>query len=283
MLLNDVTFLLDESISKLAEIHERQIQVLDADNTATTNLNGRSEGEAQERGQGLRTLERQCESYLQLAMSTLDMLEYLTSEIVEPFLRAEVVDRLAAMLSYNLVQMVGPKAASLKVRNPEKYHWEPRTVLSLLVGVFLNMTDDDKSREGEAFLYSVARDTRSFNACTFKRAAEILCRHSIRPLSDISRFEKVIIRISELARQVQVNEASIDIPEEFLDPLMFTLMKDPVRLETSKMIVDRATIVAHLLNDSTDPFNRMPLSLDQITPIDDLRRRIEDFLSFQHK
>ena len=51
-----------------------------------------------------------------------------------------------------------------------------------------------------------------------------------------------------------------------LDPLMDTLMTDPVLLPTSETIMDRAVITRHLLNSSTDPFNRMPLSMDQLVP-----------------
>jgi ubiquitin conjugation factor E4 B len=40
-----------------------------------------------------------------------------------------------------------------------------------------------------------------------------------------------------------------DAPYEFMDPLLDTLMRDPVRLPTSGNIVDRATIAQHLLND----------------------------------
>ena len=47
---------------------------------------------------------------------------------------------------------------------------------------------------------------------------------------------------------------------------MFTVMKDPVLLPTSKTIIDRATIKSHLLSDSKDPFNRAPLSIDQVVP-----------------
>jgi hypothetical protein len=42
-----------------------------------------------------------------------------------------------------------------------------------------------------------------------------------------------------------------DAPDEFLDPLLSTLMRDPVRLPTSGNIVDRSTIAQHLLNDET--------------------------------
>lgn len=42
------------------------------------------------------------------------MLQYLSGEVVEPFMVNEVVDRLAAMLDYNLAQLVGPKCTELK-------------------------------------------------------------------------------------------------------------------------------------------------------------------------
>jgi ubiquitin conjugation factor E4 B len=217
---------------------------------------------------GLRTLERQCESYLQLATSTLDMLEYFTSEILDPFVRPEVVDRLAAMLCHNILQMVGPKCTNLKVQTPEKYHWEPRVVLRLLVGSLLNMS------RRETFLQAVARDTRSFSVATFSRAAAILRRHSICGTSDIMRLERIAKRVVEIAEQ----EDEREVPDEFLDPLMFTVMREPVRLPTSNMVVDRSTIVAHLLNDPTDPFNRKPLSLEQTIPEKDLAERIAQFL-----
>ena len=53
-----------------------------------------------------------------------------------------------------------------------------------------------------------------------------------------------------------------DAPEEFLDPLMFNLMEDPVELPDSHTIIDRITIKRHLLNDPHDPFNRAPLALE---------------------
>lgn len=43
-------------------------------------------------------------------------------------------------------------------------------------------------------------------------------------------------------------------------------------------MVDRSTIKAHLLSDSKDPFNRMPLKLEDVQPDDALRAEIEAFL-----
>jgi hypothetical protein len=53
---------------------------------------------------------------------------------------------------------------------------------------------------------------------------------------------------------------------EMIDPLMFTLMNDPVILPTSKTRIDRQTIKSHLLSDATDPFNRAPLKIEDVLP-----------------
>ena len=52
---------------------------------------------------------------------------------------------------------------------------------------------------------------------------------------------------------------------------MYTLMRDPVTLPSSRAVVDRSTIKSHLLSDSKDPFNRVALSLEEVIPSMSLR------------
>lgn len=42
-------------------------------------------------------------------------------------------------------------------------------------------------------------------------------------------------------------------------------MDDPVILPSSGKIMDRPVIIRHLLNSQTDPFNRQPLSENDLT------------------
>jgi hypothetical protein len=58
---------------------------------------------------------------------------------------------------------------------------------------------------------------------------------------------------------------SIDI-SCVIDPLMFTVMRDPVILPSSKTTMDRSTIKSHLLSDSKDPFNRAALAIEDVIP-----------------
>lgn len=46
------------------------------------------------------------------------------------------------MLNFNLQQLCGRKCKDLKVRNPDKYGWEPRRLLSQLVDIYLHLDCD---------------------------------------------------------------------------------------------------------------------------------------------
>ena len=61
-----------------------------------------------------------------------------------------------------------------------------------------------------------------------------------------------------------------------LDPLLATLMNDPVKLP-SGITIDRPVIVRHLLNVPLDPFNRQALTVDMLVPDVELKARIEEW------
>lgn len=55
-------------------------------------------------------------------------------------------------------------------------------------------------------------------------------------------------------------------------------MLDPVILPSSKISVDRTTIARHLLSDQTDPFNREPLTMDQVISDSTLKEKIDAWI-----
>ena len=58
-------------------------------------------------------------------------------------------------------------------------------------------------------------------------------------------------------------------------------MEDPVELPNSKTIIDRLTIKKHLLNDPHDPFNRSPLTLEEVVERPDIKDQIEEWKAIQ--
>lgn len=95
-------------------------------------------------------------------------------------------------------------------------------------------------------------------------------------MGEISDFA---VRVGHMEREEKANqEVLADAPDEFLDPIMSTLMGDPVILPSSKVTVDRTTIARHLLSDQSDPFNRSPLTMDQIRPDEELKAKITEWI-----
>lgn len=95
-------------------------------------------------------------------------------------------------------------------------------------------------------------------------------------MGEISDFA---IKVSQLEKEEIENQKALeDAPDEFLDPIMSTLMTDPVILPSSHVTVDRTTIARHLLSDQTDPFNREPLTMDQVKTDTTLKEKIESWV-----
>lgn len=114
---------------------------------------------------------------------------------------------------------------------------------------------------------------RAFFSIFFIRIVRIGGGQLVGEISDFA------VKVSQLEKQEIENQKALeDAPDEFLDPIMSTLMFDPVVLPSSHVTVDRTTIARHLLSDQTDPFNREPLTMDQVKTDAILKEKIESWV-----
>uniref|UniRef100_H2Y6Z0 Ubiquitin conjugation factor E4 B n=1 Tax=Ciona savignyi TaxID=51511 RepID=H2Y6Z0_CIOSA len=184
----------------------------------------------------------------------------------------ELADRLAAMLNLNLQQLCGPKCKNLKVKKPEKYGFEPKKLVELLTDLYLHLDCPE-------FIACLANDERSYRKELYDTAVARMEKSTIKTSMDIEHFKDLARRVEEC--RIKLNKAEVDygeIPDEFKDPLMDTLMRDPVLLPTSGTVMDRSIILRHLLNSSTDPFNRQELTEDMLKPETNLKKRIDNWI-----
>ncbi|KAF1928714.1 ubiquitin conjugation factor E4 [Didymella exigua CBS 183.55] len=261
LLLNDVTFVLDESFTAFTQMHEISKEL-----KADPNM---EQAARQEKEEKLSAAQGKAKSYMQLTNETVAMLKLFTEALADSFTKKEVVVRLAHMLDYNLEALVGPKKSSLKVDNPEEYGWNPRQMLAELTDVYLNLQDK------QSFIDAVATDGRSYRSEYWIEAHKIMAKFHLKNDQQLQQWEAMARNISATKEAADVEEADLgEYPDEYTDPLMATLMEDPVTLPISKQIVDRSTIKSHLLSDPHDPFNRSPLKIEDVIPNDLLRDEI---------
>jgi ubiquitin conjugation factor E4 B len=261
MLLNDATYVLDEAFTKFPKMRtlERELE----DSSLSTE-------DRQKREEELQTLGNQATSYMQLANETLEMMKLFTEALSEAFTMPEIVSRLASMLNYNLETLAGKKAAAeLNVSQKDKYHFRPIQLISDFVEIYLNLGSSP------IFIDAVAADGRSYKPEVLDKVSKILTSRHQRDPADMAKWDRLKAKFL-LAKQ-QLDQAELDlgdIPPEFEDPIMGDLMKDPVLLP-SQHIVDRSTILQHLLSDPMDPFTRQPMTIDDAIPQTDLKEKIQ--------
>lgn len=73
----------------------------------------------------------------------------------------------------------------------------------------------------------------------------------------------------------------INYPEEFLDPLLYVPIVEPIMLPDIKEIHDRVAIVSQIHESGCNPYNRKPLTLEQLeeyNKLPEIVEKIKDFI-----
>ncbi|OQR88057.1 hypothetical protein ACHHYP_07663 [Achlya hypogyna] len=127
------------------------------------------------------------------------------------------------------------------------------------------------------FLAALAADGR-FESVRFRRAAVLL--RSDPSLTNLWRdkFVEVVDHTEALVQRQAAMESQLgSVPDEYLDPILHTLMLHPVQLPSGH-IVDRSMIERHLLSANVNPFSREPLTMEMLLPCTELQAQIHRFV-----
>ena len=251
---------------------------------------------------------RKCTVMFELSVTLTRVLEFLTKELPEVFLEAQSLDlrRLTETLVFVLGHAtVGPDAAlfdrALLAHVAPSDKVSRAAILAPVAGILLNL-DTAASEAAERL-----------EACVESKCVESIAAELARSNADVAQLEflgefswtdhfffpaetpgeskeskstpRVLTQLRDFVRRVCATREDVEraretedarsIPDAFVDPIMQTVMTDPVTLPGSGQVVDRATIRRHLLGDRTDPFSRSPLDESMLVPADELRRSIE--------
>ncbi|KAG7308621.1 hypothetical protein JYU34_005843 [Plutella xylostella] len=268
LLMNDAIFLLDEALGNMAQIRTMQAQQESGAWATQT---------AQEREQNITNLSHvgmlaRFDNIL--GKHTVRTLARLTAHTPALYCHPTLVERIASMLNYFLLNLVGPNKKNFKVKDMKEFEFDPASTVLDISRMYVELGANER------FCAAVSDDGRSYSPQLFTLAEAVLVR--IGGGSLIGSLQDVATRVASIAEQRQRDEEILaNAPDEFLDPIMSTLMRDPVLLPSSRTTVDRTTIARHLLSDQSDPFNRSPLSMDQVKSNTELKERIHAWIEEQ--
>lgn len=176
LLMNDAVFLLDESLSNMAQIRTMQ----------TARENGEWDNlPAEERTQNL--------GYINhlgmiarfdniLGRETIHTLELLTSEISIVFTHSTMVNRVAAMLNYFLYNLVGPNKKNFKVKDQREYEFDPANTVLNICKIYVHLYESD------SFCLAISQDGRSYSPQLFTLAEDVLGNDRIRGVCVVFNF-----------------------------------------------------------------------------------------------
>ena len=97
-------------------------------------------------------------------------------------------------------------------------------------------------------------------------------------LETIENFNMLIKKIDDF--EIQEEENYDNIPDEYLDPIGNILIKNPIILPSSNVIMEEEIIKKHLLYHNFDPFNREELNINMLKEYnqkDEIKKKIEIF------
>ena len=260
-LLNDTNHWLEEGLSLLGSIKNYETKV------GRGQFPKEDEVKAHEKDEGV------CKANFQLANECIWIVKQISDWARESFNNEVFTSRMATSLNFVMNKITGPHCIELKVNKPSKYKFVPINLLCDLTHIYSNLSSIDM------FVKAVISNDM-FKMENSMKAHRILKKNrkyeeSLR----INEFIKLVTETSASQEQNGDEKLFDEAPDDFLCPIAYCFMRDPVRLPSSGNTVDRSTIKRILLDDEHDPFNRAPLKYAQVEDDTEMRERIQNWIN----
>jgi ubiquitin conjugation factor E4 B len=175
-------------------------------------------------------------------------------------------------INYTLDSLVSPKGLKIKISNPKEYFFEPKEITEELVQWYAFMGQYQK------FVDQVVLDSRSYRELNFVKVRKLIKKFKVKVSGNQGKeFTAFIEKCKDAFEENKLKATFMDdAPDEFVDELFCVLMENPVRIPSGN-IVDLNQLKKHLMNDSTDPYTRAPMQLEDAESMPELKARIDEF------
>lgn len=191
------------------------------------------------------------------------------------FYNKNIFLRINLILNSSLNLLVGKNSEKIKLF--KKYeNFDPKSFLRKILLIFILIYYDFCKYDKKLGVSNLISTELLLCAIELAECKYLLNEKEIKSLKEILAYiEKTNINENNKSN----SDIECEMPEEFVDPLTYSVMKDPVILLTSKITVDRNTFKQIMLNDQIDPFSRMPLDETKIQDNVELKEKIKNFMN----
>jgi len=198
--LSDSIMLLDDSLHRLYDIKSLQEAMANTAEWNSQDQKTKMEREAYYKGQ-----ERSSKAFLQLATEILDFLINVSLEASLMFQTPEMMQKLVSMLIYFLGKLCGPQMSKLKVKNPEKYGFDPKQLLGKIAKILAHFAESpEMSKKMGADL--------DYDPLVMDKACQILSRIKVLDPQLEAKFQNFVKNTNQLKPAAAPAQADWQFP-----------------------------------------------------------------------
>ena len=207
--------------------------------------------------------------------NNLIFIQLLSSYIGKYLLNIGIKEKFCNSINNILDNLAGENKKNLKICNMDYYSFKPLTYLTHLFNIINNMK---YFNEFSNYFITLKYDNiKHMNSILYKKTNINHVEHS-----NMDIYFNILV---ELNKKLLSND-EIEYPDEFYDPLMSTVIVNPVYLPNCDIVMDKEVIARHLLSDEYNPFNREKLTLqllEEYNKSSEIKDKIEQFLKAKNK
>lgn len=193
-------------------------------------------------------------NYLNLLMEYLESNFMLLSTNSGLYSSLEIKNTFANTINSLLVYMLGEKKKFLNVKQKDDYNFNPKNILYLIYKLLIPLSDDLE------FQTSLIYEQYNPGKLILKMNSILYNNFKINESESFVLKQFGNLLLDKFNKNKSLEE--IEIPEEFCDPILDSLIEKPVYLPNSDIIMDKEVIARHLITDQHNPFNREPLTIE---------------------
>ena len=208
-------------------------------------------------------------SDLLFSYEQLELLYTCSKYLNNQFITHEIITQFVPMANYFIKFFINE---DMSVKDRKIYGYKPEKIVELFSKVYLEISHSDN------VIQEIILDKRSYYPKLFEDMSNYLLT-----VNKITELEKVNFQMIQTIIESKIKKRNnrvilIDdneIPDDIMDPIMCSIMKEPILLPSSKKIMDKSVICRYLLSDQEDPFNREPLDIEELEQFNRLPETIE--------
>ena len=171
-------------------------------------------------------------------------------------MKNEILGKMINLGNYFILKLFGDKDIPNLVDKSEEYYFDKKLLLQFSLKMYLRYGIYDR------FVKIASMETGFYNSDSILGVIDYLKSDKIFTNMEMVTVNDVIEKINQEIKENEEIMKDIEIPEKFLDPILQTLISEPVVLPEINIIADKNVISKHLLTSDKNPFTRTKLTIE---------------------